>query len=334
MNPQPKVSFLIPTLNAAGILEHCLRSIRCQDYPAERMEIVLADGGSTDGTRELAERYGAVVLDNPRRGYDSGKCVAFAGATGDYLIFVDADNEITHPDFTRRAVDALQRHPQALGLESYYLPSPKMSLFCVYLSQVLHISDPVAWMMSVTPVKLSSIDGVERWTFPHGSLAFPMGANGYVFRRADLAHLTAEDLFEDCTIVLELAQRGRTEWLRLTGRGVHHYVVSGVMDFVRKRRRQTFHFLAQRGAHKPSWTQFKPTVPGWLACVYCATLIGPLYHTLVGLLRTRNPAWLWHPFACGCSVFGIGWGVLTYLLRGKDDSVEATLQPKQVLKGK
>ncbi|MBI1839394.1 MAG: glycosyltransferase [Verrucomicrobia bacterium] len=333
MNPPPKVSFLIPTLNAAGILEACLLSIRKQDYPADRVEIVVADGGSSDDTRALATRHGALVLNNPRRGYDSGKCVAFAGSSGEFVIFVDADNEIVHPDFTRRAVVALQQNPQALGLESYYFGSPRMGSFCVYLSALLHISDPVAWMMSVNPVRIAESDGVERWTFPNGRLAFPMGANGFVFRRSDLAHLTADDLFEDCTVVLELAQKGKAEWLRIQGQGVHHYVVGGLGDFVRKRRRQTFHFLAHRREKRVSWTQFGATVPGWLACVYCASVVGPLYHTLRGLLRTRRAGWLWHPIACGLSVVGISWGVLTYVFLGRDQSAESKLQPKQKLKG-
>lgn len=330
VNRLPTVSFLIPTLNAAGILESCLQSIRAQDYPPELIEIILADGGSTDATRSLGLRYGAIILDNPRRGYDSGKCVAFAGSKGEYLIFVDADNEIVHPDFTRRAVAALEANPQALGFESYYFGSPRMDSLCVYLSELLHISDPVAWMVSVNPVKVAATaDGVERWTFPGGSLAFPMGANGFVFRRSDLAHLTANDLFEDCTIVLELAQKGRKEWLRIQGQGVHHYVVGGLGDFVRKRRRQTFHFLAQRQEKKMSWTQFKPTVPGWLACLYCVSVIGPVYHTLRGLLRTGKAAWLWHLIACPASVIGISWGVLTYFMQGKNQAAEAKLQPKQ-----
>src|SRR5882757_5196163 len=126
MIERPKVSFLIPTLNAAGILENCLQSIRRQDYPQTQIEIICADGGSRDATRELAAKHGARMQDNPRRGYDSGKCVALAEATGEFVAFVDADNELTHPDFLSQAVTALQRHPEALGLESYYLGSPKM----------------------------------------------------------------------------------------------------------------------------------------------------------------------------------------------------------------
>ena len=332
MIERPKVSFLIPTLNAAGILENCLQSIRRQDYPQTQIEIICADGGSRDATRELAAKHGARVHDNPRRGYDSGKCVALAEATGEFVAFVDADNELTHPDFLSQAITALQRHPEALGLESYYLGSPKMSSFCVYLSELLHISDPVAWMMAIKPVLVAREGQVERWTFPEGSFAWPMGANGFLFRRADLAHLTRDDKFEDCRVVVELGLKGRREWLRVKGRGVHHYVVGGLWDFVRKRRRQTFHFLSlKKEKNNLSWTQLEPDVPPWLACVYCVSFFGPLWHTALGLVRTRNPAWLWHPLACWASVFGLSWGVLTYLIAPKTPDQEAALQPVQTI---
>ena len=162
MSHLPKVSFLIPTLNAEGILENCLQSIRRQDYPQDQIEIVVADGGSADATRQVAKKYGAIVLDNPRRGYDSGKCVALSGATGEFVAFVDADNELAHADFLSLAIGGLQKYPEALGFESYYLASEKMSSFCVYLSQLLHISDPIAWMMSVKPVRAGVDDHQPR----------------------------------------------------------------------------------------------------------------------------------------------------------------------------
>ena len=206
-----------------------------------------------------------------------------------------------------------------------------MSSFCIYLSHLLHISDPIAWMMSVKPVLLSREGAVERWTFPGRSLAWPMGANGFVFRRADLSHLTADDRFEDCAVVVELARQGRKEWLRVAGRGVHHYVVSGLTDFVKKRRRQTFHFLSLRNTGAQSWTELNPRVPSWVACLYCVSIVGPLYHVLLGLMKTRHPAWLWHLIACPASVLGVTWGVLTYLRTGRNPDVEARLQPRQQL---
>src|ERR1700744_5127851 len=130
----PKVSFVIPTLNAGGILGNCLQSIRRQEYPQDRIEILLGDAGSKDNTREIAKQFGAQVFDDNGRNIEDGKRAAFVHATGDYVVFIDADNEIAHSDFLRRAIDALSKNSSAYGLESYYLYTPRMNSFCAYLT--------------------------------------------------------------------------------------------------------------------------------------------------------------------------------------------------------
>ena len=133
----PKISFIIPTLNAAAILENCLASIVQQSYPRERYEIVIADAYSKDATRQIANRYGAIILDDNGRNMEEGKRLALSHATGEYIVFMDADNELTHPDFLELAVEGLAKNPQALGVESYYLPSAKMSSFCAYVTHLI-----------------------------------------------------------------------------------------------------------------------------------------------------------------------------------------------------
>ena len=76
----------------------------------------------------------------------------------------------------------------------------------------------------------------------------------------------------------------------------------------------------------------KPPVPLWLAGVYCVTFVGPLWHTLRGLIRDRDARWLWHLPACLGSVLGNAWGVWTYKRRGRDKKLIAELQVKQKLK--
>ena len=147
----PRVSFIMPTLNVEALLDNCLASIARQTYPRDRYEIILADAHSTDRTRDIAKKYGAIVLDDDGKNMEEGKRLALQHATGEFIVFVDADNEITHADYIELAVKALAANPQALGVESYYLPSPKMSSFCAYLTHLLHISDPIAWLMSANP---------------------------------------------------------------------------------------------------------------------------------------------------------------------------------------
>ncbi len=328
----PRVSFILPTLNAEALLDNCLASIARQTWPPDRCEIILADAHSRDRTREIAARYGATVLDDDGKNMEEGKRLALRHATGDYIVFVDADNELTHPDYVELAVRALAGNPQALGVEAYYLPSPRMSSFCAYITHRLHISDPVCWLMSTTP-KLVARDGeVERWTLPAGSFSYPLGANGFVFRRADLESVKADEHFQDTHIPLHLMRAGQREWLRLRGRGVYHYYVQTLWGFVQKRRRATVHFLRVQKEASTNWMREKPPVPLWLAALYCVTLIGPLWHTVRGLVRDRDPRWLWHLPASPASVLGNAWGVFTYWRRGADKQLIADLQVKQKLK--
>jgi glycosyltransferase involved in cell wall biosynthesis len=325
----PRISVIIPTLNAAALLPACLRAIREQDYPAEKIQILIADGGSSDATTKIAKNFGAQVLDNPQRIAEAGKRVALCEATGEFIVFLDSDNVIATQDFLKLAIQALEKHPAALGLESYYPAAPDMNSFCAYLTETLHISDPVTRLMCVSPRLLEETDGVERWGFPPDSLAFPLGANGFVFRRTDLDSVGAMENFEDTHVCLQLAQKGRREWLRLAKRGVHHYVVSGVTDFLKKRRRQTYHFLTLQNKSDLSWARQNPRMPGWMSCLLCATLIVPLAQAVRGLIKTGDMRWLWHPFASLISALGIAWGILTFMSSKRTADAEARLQPIQ-----
>jgi glycosyltransferase involved in cell wall biosynthesis len=330
-NP-PRVSFIMPTLNAGALLDNCLASIARQTWPQDRLEIILADAHSTDSTRDIARKYGALVVDDDGKNMEEGKRLALQHANGEFIVFVDADNEITHTDYIELAVKALAANPQALGVESYYLPSPKMSSFCAYITHLLHISDPIAWLMSVNPKLIAREGEVERWSLPGDSLSYPLGANGFVFRRADLQSVKADEKFQDTHVALFLMKKGKREWLRIRGRGVHHYYIQTLWRFVQKRRRATVHFLRVQEEMPVNWMKERPPVPLWLAAVYCVTFIGPLWHTVRGIIRDRDVRWLWHLLACPASVFGNAWGVLTYKRRGKDKKLIAELQVKQELK--
>jgi glycosyltransferase involved in cell wall biosynthesis len=331
----PRISVIMPTLNAGALLENSLASIRRQDYPQEKIEIILADAHSKDDTRDIAKKHGAVVLDDNGKNMEEGKRLALRHATGELIAFVDADNEITHPDYFRLAVKALKDNPQALGVESYYLRSPRMSSFCAYITHRLHISDPICWLMSTNP-RLVARDGeTERWTLPDNSCAYPLGANGFFFRRADLESVHASEKFQDTHVALFLMKQGRREWLRVRGRGVHHYYIQSLWRFVQKRRRATVHFLQVQEAMPVNWMKEKPPVPLWLAAAYCVTFVGPFWHTLRGIVRDGDLRWLWHTPASVGSVLGNAWGVFTYHRRGKGGKggkLIAELQVKQTLK--
>jgi glycosyltransferase involved in cell wall biosynthesis len=107
----PMVSIIIPCRNEAGYIERCLDSILASAYPADRLQILVADGRSTDGTRQILENYtrrhpAVVLLDNPQGTTPSGLNTAIRAAGGTIVIRMDA--HVLYPaDYIRRLVDAL-----------------------------------------------------------------------------------------------------------------------------------------------------------------------------------------------------------------------------------
>jgi len=113
----PLVSVVIPVRNEAGFIADLVSSIQAQDYPAHRIEIIVADGMSTDGTREALESMQAndprlLIIDNPRLIVSSGLNAAIACSRGDVVIRIDG-HAVIAPDFVRQNVALLNEHPEA-----------------------------------------------------------------------------------------------------------------------------------------------------------------------------------------------------------------------------
>ncbi|MBI2392738.1 MAG: glycosyltransferase family 2 protein [Deltaproteobacteria bacterium] len=107
----PFVSIAVPCLNEERYVEACLAALRAQDYPAERLEILVADGGSTDRTREILQTIvredpRVRVVDNPGRIQAAGLNEAIRRARGDVVIRADVHADYA-PDYVRRCVEVL-----------------------------------------------------------------------------------------------------------------------------------------------------------------------------------------------------------------------------------
>jgi glycosyltransferase involved in cell wall biosynthesis len=95
----PFVTVIMPVRNEADFVERSIGSVLRQDYPADRMEVLVADGMSDDGTREAVARLRAGdarlrLLDNPGRIVPTGMNVALERARGDIVVRVDGHCEI------------------------------------------------------------------------------------------------------------------------------------------------------------------------------------------------------------------------------------------------
>ena len=94
----PVISIIIATFNSAQTLSSVLESIRNQTFPKNKIEVLIVDGGSTDGTLNIAKKYNCIAIDNPKIEPVSAKLLGYSHAKGDYIIYLDADEVIENPN--------------------------------------------------------------------------------------------------------------------------------------------------------------------------------------------------------------------------------------------
>jgi glycosyltransferase involved in cell wall biosynthesis len=107
-NTSPLVSIVIPCRNEQGHIQDCLQSALIQDPPEGGLEILVADGMSTDGTREYlqqtAKQHPQIrILDNSGRIVSKGLNAAIRAARGDIIVRMDA-HTIYAPDYVRQCL--------------------------------------------------------------------------------------------------------------------------------------------------------------------------------------------------------------------------------------
>ena len=117
MVARPTVSILLPVFNEVTHIRECLASLYTQTYPAI-IEILVAEGGSSDGTREILAELSLTnpsltVVENPDRLQSHGLNRLIASARGEISVRIDAHSTYAD-DYVSRCVDALETSGAAL----------------------------------------------------------------------------------------------------------------------------------------------------------------------------------------------------------------------------
>jgi len=110
----PKVSVIIPCYNEEKTIQSVLEALLQQTYPQEEMEVVIADGMSTDKTRDVIAAFqrehpafNLRVVDNPKAIIPAALNTATAATKGEIILRLDA-HSIPYPDYVARSVKGLQ----------------------------------------------------------------------------------------------------------------------------------------------------------------------------------------------------------------------------------
>jgi glycosyltransferase involved in cell wall biosynthesis len=114
----PAVTIILPVFNEAEFIDRTLSDLLAQDY-AGAIEVIVADGGSTDGTAEKLAEWSArdprlKVIDNARKLQAFGLNLAASHATGEILVRADGHTSFNR-DYVTRSIGALHETGGAVG---------------------------------------------------------------------------------------------------------------------------------------------------------------------------------------------------------------------------
>ncbi|NIT36476.1 MAG: glycosyltransferase [candidate division Zixibacteria bacterium] len=110
------VSVVIPCREEQNYIGKALRAVLANDWPSDRLEVLVVEGDSHDGTRDIVAEIAArdariKIIDNPGLFAGSAMRIGHAAARGDYIVRVDAHAEIP-PDYVKKGVAILRQHPE------------------------------------------------------------------------------------------------------------------------------------------------------------------------------------------------------------------------------
>lgn len=119
----PVVSIIMPIRNEVDFIEQSIRSVLDNVYPAEKMEILVVDGMSNDGTRKVVEKLSktdnrVTMLNNPCKIVPTAMNIGLKATKDDLFIRIDGHAKVA-ADFIKKSVQCLREHPDAWVVGGY-----------------------------------------------------------------------------------------------------------------------------------------------------------------------------------------------------------------------
>lgn len=311
----PTISVVTPTLNSQRTLTQSLQSVINQNYPG-RVGIVIADGGSTDGTLKIAKKFRARIIKNKLKTGEAGKAAGAKIAKGEILAFVDSDNILPSPDWLNRLVEPFIKNKEIVASEPLLFSYRKNDHWLTRYFALLGMGDPLNLFIGNydryslisdrwTDLKINFSDEGRYLTLTLTPQNMPtIGANGFLIRKKSLSLYPIKDYLFDIDVLKFLAIDNPIKVAKVKT-GIIHLFTGDISTFIRKQRRRIRDYLFyQRLGVRAKEPDRKKLIFGIIKFVFATVIIIPLlFQALIGYKRKSDIAWFFHPFACLITLF-------------------------------
>jgi glycosyltransferase involved in cell wall biosynthesis len=319
----PSISIVIPTYNSEKFLPLCLQSINEQDYPKDKLEIIIVDGGSTDHTIDIAKKFGVTkILHNPLRTGEAGKALGVKVAKNEIIAFIDSDNILDRKDWFKRMVKPFEDREIA-GAEPLYYSYRRGDGYITRYRALIGMNDPLCLFLGNydrysyltgkwTELNVKQEDKGSYLKVELSEGVIPtIGANGFLIRREALNKCSVEYYLFDIDVIFELIKHGYNKFAKIKI-GIVHIFSNSISMFVKKQRRRIKDYMYYKELRKYPWSSIHKVK--LLKFIAYSIAIIPLFEQMVkGYLKKPDRAWLFHVLACWITLLVYAVNLCSYL---------------------
>lgn len=293
-----------------------------QKYPKKLIEYIIVDGGSTNGTIELAREYGCKIIQKGLKVEEEARAsLAIKAAKGDLILDLESDNIITSSDWFEQMVKPFKENKNVFftysAYNGYEKDMPATTRYCALIGA----PDPVLYYLNKTEkiplyqkkyTKGKLIDETKDYyvvEFNRDNLP-TLGANGCMILRSAINKVNKDSSkFTHTDAIAQLVDMGYTTF-GVVKNSLIHAANPRVFDLVKRRVEVKRNFYdARRGKRKYLVYNPSSAVDRWnlVKCViFSITLIVPLAESIWGYFTIRDLAWFLHAPISFLLVVGYG----------------------------
>lgn len=299
----PLVSFVIPTLNSGSILAKCLNSIRKQTLP--NYEILIIDGGSSDNTLKIAQKYKCKIINNPLKTAEAAKAIGLKQAKGEYIALIDSDNILPDKNWLSQMLLPF-KDLKIVGSEPISFTYRKNAGYIERYSSLIGANDPFAYFNGNydrysylsnkwTNLKIDTEDKKSYLKLKIEDCRFlpTIGANGTIFRKDFLNKFFNGDYLFDID-VLAMAPKP-LYFAKVKTSIIHTFCESSLSKFIKKQKRRLTDYYIYKDKRLYQW-QSQSHIFGFT--LYSLLIIPSLFDSIRGFIKKPDLAWFFHPLAC------------------------------------
>jgi glycosyltransferase involved in cell wall biosynthesis len=328
------ISIVTPVYNSMRTFLLYMDAIIAQDYPHNAIEIVFADGGSTDGTLEAIEEFkvkyniNISVFHNQLKTAEAGKAVGVRKAKNDIICLLDSDNIIPKPEWLSLMMKPFEEEEIVASEPIEYTYQKEDSVINRYCALV-GVNDPLCIFTgnydrfclitnNWTQMPREEINKGDYLSIKFEADMLPtIGANGFFMRKEEMLNCFEGDYLFDIDILYELLLKKPNLRIAKVKTGIIHLYCPDIKTFARKQKRRIkdfIYFNSEKG-RKYQWNKVgKIKILIFALCT--VTILPLILQAIIGFFRKKDFfAWAFHILACWITLWVYGWGTIIGLFK-------------------